>query len=154
MLARRQERELRSFIDRMASPFEHSFRARAREVVGEVEEMFGLRVKAVFVGDCEIDERHDALIHAAREALVNAAKHAGVPDASLLCEVREKEVCVVIRDRGVGFDPSNASEQRGGLGGSIIARMERAGGTAAVSSAPGRGTEIELCLPQEPAAAQ
>ena len=58
-----------------------------------------------------------------------------------------------MRDRGVGFDYGAVAEDRRGLTQSVVARMDRAGGTAAVRSSPGNGTEISLQLPQNGAAA-
>ena len=52
-----------------------------------------------------------------------------------------------MRDRGSGFDPGAVAGDRHGLRDSIVARMERHGGTAEVRSAPGEGTEIRLTQP-------
>ncbi|HEV8555210.1 MAG TPA: histidine kinase, partial [Actinophytocola sp.] len=52
------------------------------EVVGEagtVEDTFAVKIDQVVVGDVELDEPLGALVQAAREAMVNAAKHANVP---------------------------------------------------------------------------
>ncbi len=145
-LARKQEVELRNLIDRMASPYEHSFRAAARRAAAEVEDMYGIDVKAAFVGDCELAPNLTAAVEASREAMVNAAKHSGVGDLSLLCEVGEDRVMVVVRDRGRGFDPDSAPPG-GGLGGSIRDRVVRHGGEVSVVSSPGEGTEVELIMP-------
>lgn len=145
-LARRQEVELRNLIDRMASPYEHSFRAAARRAAAEVEDLHRIDVKAAFVGDCEFASNLIAVVEAAREAMVNTAKHAGVDELALLCEVGPRAVTVVVRDRGRGFDPSRASLD-GGLGRSIRDRMTRHGGEATIISSPGEGTEIELVMP-------
>ena len=53
-------------------------------------------------------------------------------------------VQVFVRDRGRGFDLASIADDRMGVRGSIIGRMERHGGTARVRSAPGEGTEIRL----------
>jgi hypothetical protein len=45
-----------------------------------------------------------------------------------------------------GFDPDTIPEERRGIKGSIIARMERYGGHAVVRSTPGDGCEIALHL--------
>ena len=51
------------------------------EACGEVEDAFAISVQHVVVGgEVEVDERSTALVQAAREAIVNAAKHAGVDE--------------------------------------------------------------------------
>jgi signal transduction histidine kinase len=57
-------------------------------------------------------------------------------------------VTLFVRDRGQGFDPSAVAADRQGIAESIRARMARHGGTAAVRSAPGAGTEVELTMPR------
>lgn len=144
-LARRQERELRGYIDQIASPYTPSLRAALRRTAGEVEDLFMVRIDTVVVGDCTSDERLEAIVQAAREAMMNAAKHSGVDHISLFAEVTEETVTATVRDRGRGFDPSQPGGGRG-LTESVVGRMERAGGTAAVNSIPGEGTEVELHL--------
>ncbi len=86
------------------------------------------------------------LVRAAREAMMNAARHAGAARVDVYAEVGGREVEVFVRDRGRGFDPDRVAEDRLGVRGSIIDRMERHGGSAAVRSAPGEGTEVRLHL--------
>lgn len=79
-LARRQERELREWLageGRAAA--ETSFAARLRALAEAVEDDHRVAVDVVVVGDCEVDEGAEALLAAAREALLNAAKHAPEP---------------------------------------------------------------------------
>ncbi|WP_132993962.1 sensor histidine kinase [Gordonia zhaorongruii] len=155
-LARRQERELRQWLfgDR-AQPRE-SLAAAISVVADEVEDSYGVEVETVTVGDVTPEEMRDAervrawaaLIAAAREALVNAAKHSGAEKIDVYCEVAETGVEVFVRDRGNGFDVDAVDEDRQGITGSIRARMERAGGAARVTSTPGRGTNVTLTLPR------
>ena len=62
-------------------------------------------MRPVVVGDRPLDDDLRALVAAAREAMVNAAKHAEVDEISVYVEVEEDGVHVFVRDRGVGFDP-------------------------------------------------
>jgi signal transduction histidine kinase len=151
-LARLQERELRSWLFEGRSPdeadAESTFAAGVRQLVVDVETRYGVQVEAVIVGDCELDENLNALLAAAREATVNAAKWSGVSVISVFAEVEPAEVSLVVRDRGKGFDPSEVPEDRKGLAESIYGRMARRGGTAAVSTAPGEGTKVSLRMPR------
>src|SRR5689334_16881325 len=110
----------------------------------DIESRYGVPVEAVTVGDCDLDDNLSALLAAAREATVNAAKWSGASVISLFAEVEPDEVAIVVRDRGKGFDPETVPEDRKGLAESVRGRMARRGGTAAVSSAPGEGTKITL----------
>jgi signal transduction histidine kinase len=98
-----------------------------------------------------VDTRLDALVQAAREAMTNAAKFAGSGRIDLYVEVCDGRVEAFVRDRGVGFDPAAIPQDRRGVRDSILARMQRHGGSGTVNSAPGQGTEVELVM--EPAGA-
>jgi len=149
-LARGQERTLRNWLYKpTASPTER-FAAALEQIAAEVEDTFGLSVEAVVVGDRGTDERVGALVAATREALVNAARHAGVQTVSLYAEAEPEQLSVFVRDRGTGFDPSRVEEHRHGVRGSIVGRMRRHGGRAEIISTPGSGTEVRLTLPVGP----
>jgi signal transduction histidine kinase len=122
-------------------------------MVAEVEADHALIVDPVVVGDAPVDEELAALGAATREALLNSAKHSGATAADLYTEVTPERVSVFVRDRGKGFDPETVPDDRRGLRDSVRGRLTRLGGTAEVRSAPGEGTEVELVLPREVAAA-
>ncbi len=146
-LARRQERELRRWLfERPGADRTDSVRALLERVVAEVEELHGVPVEAVVVGDAPLDARLEALVQAAREALTNAAKFAGAERVDLYAEVDSARVEVFVRDRGVGFDPDAIPPDRRGVRDSILGRMERHGGHASIRSEPGGGTEVELVV--------
>jgi signal transduction histidine kinase len=146
-LARGQERELRGWLYKStASPAER-FAAALEESAAEVEDTYAIAVEVVVVGDREVDDRVRALVAAAREAMVNAARHAKVSSVSLYAEVEDDQTSVFVRDRGVGFDPSTVDEDRHGVRGSIVGRMKRHGGRSEIRSEPGSGTEVRLFMP-------
>src|SRR5439155_5522319 len=128
---------------------EHSLVAAVEAAAAEVEEMHATSIDVVAVGDCPIDERLNAVVAAAREAMVNAAKFAGVPQVQVFVEVEGERVTVFVRDRGNGFDPAAVGRDRRGVAESIVGRMARNGGAAAVRSSPGHGTEIELTITRD-----
>lgn len=146
-LARGQERSLRNWLYKPAASPTERFAAALEQAAAEVEDTFAITVEVVVVGDRETDERVGAIVAAAREALVNAARHAGVQTVSLYAEVEPEQVSVFVRDRGKGFDPDTVENHRHGVRGSIIGRMKRHGGRAEIRSEPGEGTEVRLILP-------
>ena len=144
-LARRQERELRGWLygDRPLGD-DGSLIAALSSAAADIEELHGIRIELASAGDRPADE---ALVLAAREAMANAAKFAGVEEIDVYAEVTEEGAAVFVRDRGAGFDRAAVPPDRKGLVESIEGRMERAGGSASVVSTPGEGTEVELRLP-------
>ncbi len=145
-LARGQERELRNLLygTRTASG---QLADELRVAAAEVEDAYAISVEAVVVGDAALDESLAAAAAAAREALVNSAKHSGVTEVSLYAEVEPDAVSIFVKDRGVGFDLDAVADDRQGVRGSIIGRIERHGGEVKVRSRPGSGTEIEIRMP-------
>ena len=150
-LARAQERELRSWLFDGRAPgsmdgLATTLAGGVRLIQQEVEAQHGVVVEAITVGDCPLDDDLSALLAAAREATVNAAKWSGVRTVSVFAEVEPASVSVFVRDRGCGFDPDAVPAHRKGLAESVRARMARHGGSATVRSAPGQGTEVSLSM--------
>jgi signal transduction histidine kinase len=145
-LARRQERELRAWLNGRRASGDATVALALEAAAAEVEEAHGVPVEVVAVGDAPLDERALALVAAAREALVNAAKFAAGSPVALYAEVDPERIEVFVRDRGPGFDPTAVPDDRRGVRESIVGRMERHGGRAVVHTAPGAGTEIELVM--------
>lgn len=165
-LARRQERELRSWLysatsapdwtpksttlepaPAAAQPTPATFFAAINTAAGEVEDLFNMSIRPVTVGeDTAFGDNVEPIVLAAREAMVNAAKHSGAGGVDVYAENFAGELSVFVRDRGAGFDPAAIPADRHGVRDSITGRMERAGGTATIKTAPGKGTEVALTL--------
>ena len=145
-LARRQERELRGWLyGDQPTEGETSLVTALSHAAADVEELYGIRVELSNAGDTTADE---ALVLAAREAMTNAAKFSGVDIVDVYAEVSANEVSVFVHDRGKGFDRAAVTADRRGLAESVEGRLQRAGGSATIASAPGKGTEVELRLPR------
>ncbi len=148
-LARRQERELRTWIAGRPIDAASSLAAAIDEVANDVEADHGVPIDVVKVGDCPLDDRLGALTRAAREAMVNASKHSRASSVAVYVEVDPVQASVYVRDRGIGFCPGDVPADRHGLAQSVAGRMERHHGRAVVRSAPGEGTEVQLTMPRE-----
>jgi signal transduction histidine kinase len=96
-------------------------------------------------------ERHEALVQAAREAMLNAARHGG-GTVSVYLESTDGNTEIFIKDRGPGFNLDAVPDDRLGVKESIIGRMKRHGGTAVINSSRD-GTEVRLALPSAPSEA-
>jgi signal transduction histidine kinase/phage shock protein PspC (stress-responsive transcriptional regulator) len=145
-LARRQERDLRSWLYGDESTGGDTLAAMLRSAADAVEDAHRIQVEVVVVGDAAGSTAVAALAQAAREAMVNAAKHAGVDRVDVYAEVAGKTAMVYVRDRGQGFEPDRVADDRMGIRTSIVGRMERHGGSVSVRSAPGQGTEVMLTM--------
>ncbi|MDO5671021.1 MAG: PspC domain-containing protein [Corynebacterium sp.] len=144
-LARGQERELRQWLFDAEEKIHQTVFAAVETACGEVEDLFGIRIAPVTVGeDVDLSEETQAVVLAAREAMVNAAKHAGVDKLDVYAEILAGELSIFVRDRGAGFDPADIPADRHGIRDSIEGRMQRIGGTARIRSTLGEGTEVTV----------
>ncbi len=146
-LARRQERELRTWLSGRADRAEGRLAAALEDAAAEVEETHGVQVDVVAVGDRDLDDQADALVAAAREAMVNAAKFGGGSAGERLRGGRGRRDARLrprpragLRSRGASPTTAAASASRSS------GRMERHGGRATLTSSPSEGTEVELVL--------
>jgi len=89
----------------------------------------------------------EALIWALRATLENVLMHSGSTTANVEIIYSDTEVTFMVADEGVGFDLDAVPASRLGVRESILRRMESAGGTARIWSAPGAGTTVMLGVP-------
>lgn len=87
------------------------------------------------------------LYRVAQEALRNAAKHARAPRASVTMTGAAQAIRLSVTDSGAGFIPDMA-KGKGGLGiASMEERVRLVNGSMRITSAPGKGTRIEVHVP-------
>lgn len=148
ILARHQETELRDWLFGNA-PLEGAdlLSTALKDAARKVEADHQVPVDVVVVGDHTLNESTRALLGAANEAMVNAAKHSGAERISLYFEAENGSLAVYVTDQGRGFQPAGVAGDRRGIAESIRARVERAGGEAHIDSEPGEGTEVILRMP-------
>lgn len=85
-----------------------------------------------------------------QEALNNVARHSHATEAWVDMEERERELCLEIRDNGVGFEVGNPAERSPNDGIGMMGMRERAehlNGKLDVRSVPGKGTTISVRIP-------
>jgi signal transduction histidine kinase/phage shock protein PspC (stress-responsive transcriptional regulator) len=149
-LARRQERELRSWLYEQPEPPEQErLKTAVEALASRVEELHAIAVDVVVVGDEPLDGRSRAVVLACQEAAVNAARHSGVTSVSVYVEAEPDGITAYVRDEGKGFDPESVPPDRRGIRDSIRGRIERQGGTVTITSETGGGTEVAIELPRE-----
>ncbi|RNE56642.1 ATP-binding protein [Cryobacterium tepidiphilum] len=145
-LARAQERELREWLFTGAGAAPVDLAAELRRIAAVIEQDFAVRFEVVTAGPM-LAEAPEALVAAAREAMLNAARHAG-GTVSLYLETGAGGIELSVTDRGPGFSLDAVPGDRMGVRESVLGRMRRAGGSATVRPGPGgAGIEIVLRLP-------
>ena len=97
--------------------------------------------------DRRFDQQKEiTLYRITQEALTNVARHAGVESVLVELIIEQDMVTLRIRDEGRGFDTWDIAHSGSGL--SIMReRSILLNGTFALSSSPGKGTEIMVTIP-------
>ncbi|AWB94582.1 ATP-binding protein [Agromyces badenianii] len=147
-IARAQERELRDWLFAGDTPADSDLGTDLRDFAAALEIDYPVTVDVVVVGESR-ERASGEVAAAAREAMLNAARHAG-GEVSVYVESTPETVEVFVRDRGPGFALADVPRDRLGVRESIIGRMRRAGGSGEVRpGAGGVGTEVRLRFPAE-----
>jgi CheY-like chemotaxis protein/anti-sigma regulatory factor (Ser/Thr protein kinase) len=120
-------------------------------------EQYGLlvRVSADPLANSDRKDVRTLLFESVRELLFNAVKHAQVDRVTIELSLdRDDALCIIVADRGIGFDPAGLAER--GMGGqagwglfSIRERLTLLGGRFDIESAPGQGTRFRLVAPRD-----
>jgi signal transduction histidine kinase len=97
------------------------------------------------------EDRRVILFQAARELLVNVAKHARAKQATVILKGSDAAVTIQVVDDGCGFDSSfmtlaNSTTRGFGLF-SMRERLALLGGELQIHSAPGKGTRATVTVP-------
>jgi signal transduction histidine kinase len=91
------------------------------------------------------------LFHSVRELLLNVVQHAGVKSASVsLARENGKQIELIVRDQGKGFDVEKIARYAGGHGIGLFGireRLQRLGGRMEIESNPDRGSQVRLIAP-------
>ena len=86
-----------------------------------------------------------------QEALNNIGKHSDARSVTLKLTSRQNQILLNLMDDGCGFDPENALSDKPSIMGygihSMRERVELCGGRFGIYSQPGKGTEVEVSLP-------
>jgi signal transduction histidine kinase len=141
----RAQLESRRAVKTLAARGGQAVEVALANAAGEVAERFHVGLELDLVPGVRLSAaRAEALVRIACEAVTNAARHSGASRVSLNLERDGSRVRLRVSDSGRGFD---TTVPRGGFG--LISMRERArsvGGELRISSAPGRGSEVEAAL--------
>jgi signal transduction histidine kinase len=143
---------LREVIHQLSRPPAADFPDRLTSVVGTMEEAYGLPVHleisdaASAAANTITPSLADCLVKVAREALVNAAKHAGPCRVIVKLDLDlEERLCLAVIDDGFGA-PERVEGERHGIS-SIRGSVERHGGTLNVRAGAAGGSTVTAVVP-------
>jgi PAS domain S-box-containing protein len=128
-----------------------------RFVAAGYESRHGVTVTVDAALDVECPASIESLLYAfVRDTLVNVGTHAHATQVSIVLarpvngrRAHDKTVSCTVRDNGIGFDVSHLARLSGGALKSLQIRFGAIGGTLAVVSTPGSGTEVCATVPVE-----
>jgi signal transduction histidine kinase len=146
--AQRALTESRRAIAALSEPFDRPLGEALGDAVREVAERERTHVAlTVEPGLRSTLTQREALVRIACEAVTNAARHGGAPLVRVRLGREGDGLRMRVSDTGTGFDPDDPRSVDGGFGlVSMRERARRAGGRLRISSAPGRGTDVEVEL--------
>lgn len=150
-LAQREEVELRSLILRDPERVPEGTTSLRNDLETLARSVDEVQVSVSCVGPLWVD-RHvgGELVAVVRQALANVVEHAAASNATVFAEEDAGKLNVSVRDDGVGFvydEEALRADGKAGLLKSMKGRVEDLGGSMGVTSATGKGTEIELSVP-------
>lgn len=146
-LARVQERQLRSWLYSDLAGAEQgslSLAEAIRDAAGQIEDLYGVPIETVVVGEADGGGASEMLLGAVKEALANAVRHGQAP-VTLYAELSGAGADVSVRDHGEGFDLAAIPADRHGVRDSIIGRIRGCGGEVNFRQRD-PGTEVQIQL--------
>ena len=135
-------RAIAALTQNVDQPLDVAIAATSEDVAGRA----GLRVELDLAAGVTVTPTvREGLLRIVREAVGNAARHAGA--STIWVTLTSAPVCVRVRDDGRGFAPESLAEQARGFG--LVSMRERAqslGADLVLHSSPGAGTTVEVVL--------
>jgi signal transduction histidine kinase len=149
--ARQAIREMRLFIHQLRPPvLEQEGLAGALDLrLAAVEGRSDVHARLIADEDIRLPlPVETALYHIAQEALNNALKHARAANVTVSLARLPGGVILEVVDDGCGFDLPQ--EANGGMGlGNMRARAEEIGARLEITTRPGQGTRVSVCLEEQ-----
>jgi signal transduction histidine kinase len=143
--AQRALDESRSAIAVLSRPLDAPLASLIAQAAEEVALRAGRRVVLELDPDADVPgEAREAMVRVAREAIVNAFRHADAETVRVRLTAGDS-VRLIVADDGAGFDGDAVSAGFGLT--SMRERVAAIGGRFGIHTAPGSGTRVEVVLP-------
>jgi len=145
-------RDTRTLTFDLSSPilYELGFETAVTEWLDEqIREKHG--IQAEFRDDGQLkpldNDIRALLFRNVRELLINIVKHAKARKVKVSVSKTDEQICVIIEDDGVGFEPANIGSNTGFGIFSIRERLEQLDGHLEIESEPGCGSRFTMTAP-------
>jgi signal transduction histidine kinase len=137
--------EARRAIAALTRPVDEPLSQSLVQAAEEVANRYGSRVQ-VEISDVPVDpERREAIIRIVREAVGNAARHAGEGLVWVRLKAGSEGLRLEVTDDGVGFEAETVAARSSGYGLTTMRqRAEETGGAFDIRSRPGIGTVVSV----------
>jgi len=140
-------------ISRDLHPFQlkqFGLKAAIIDMLSKVEKSSGIFIsKELADTDGRLSEKSEIhVFRSVQEALNNVVKHSQATAVKVVCEIDEREILITVKDNGKGFDNKVKNSPAKNLGlRTMSERIASIGGKINISSAPSKGTTIEMHVP-------
>jgi PAS domain S-box-containing protein len=162
--------EVRDYLDRIEQQLREVSRGIQPRIVSDLglvealrflatgcESRHGVTVTVDAPLHLEIPASIESLLYAfVRDTLLNVGMHAGATRVSVALarevngrRAQDKTVTCAVQDNGIGFEVARLAALSGGALKSLQIRFAAIGGTVAIASTPGQGTEVCATVPVE-----
>ena len=121
---------------------EKAIRSMLEPHIGETDVSIDFKVARSYLTDAMFN----AILQMTRELVVNAIRHGQAKHVSVTGGINGNCIFLSVKDDGIGFDPQKrpgVSDGHFGLKG-VSERLDRLGGTMEITSAPGKGAQINI----------
>jgi signal transduction histidine kinase len=118
------------------------------DIINDLRTFTGINV-TYFIPDYLPDFSKEIKLHLCRivqELLTNAGKYAGSSTIKINLAYTGKQIVMLYKDNGPGFDPKGIKDISIGIK-SIYERISLLGGKVELDSEPGKGTKWEIIIP-------
>lgn len=144
--------DLRSIIYSLNSVSNEKNISLIRRYLKETEKLHGINVSLLINDDCIHigGQQLRALYRIICESTNNAIQHGQCNNLSVEIIHDGSDLCLIISDDGLGFDPHNTIKEDWGMGLNNIRKLtEVLNGLITIESKLGQGTQIRVLIPNE-----
>ncbi|ASK62718.1 histidine kinase [Virgibacillus phasianinus] len=121
-----------------------------KKYIANVAEYTGIKIEFVAVGEeRRFNQKYEvAFFRLVQEAVQNSIKHAEATHIIVKLEIKKKNIVMIVKDNGQGFDPSVKTDKSFGLIG-MRERVDMLDGSFKINSVIKEGTSIIISVPHK-----